>query len=96
MFAILIAAGLGGLVRYASREGRSTYGVLLVPAVAAAATAMVWELLVWLGWTFDGGWIWLVALAAGPLVALAVALVLPNRRSAADRSLLVELSRSRA
>ncbi|MDM4763511.1 hypothetical protein QT381_10865 [Galbitalea sp. SE-J8] len=96
MFAILIAAGLGVIVRYASRRGRDTYGVLLVPAVAAVVTAIVWEALLWLGWTFDGTWIWVVGLLSGPLVALIVALTLPRRRVEHDRTLLRDLSHGRA
>jgi len=34
----------------------------------------------WLGWKFDGGWIWLVSLGAGAVVSLALALIVPRLR----------------
>ena len=81
-----ISLGVRSLV-----PGRQTHGALLVPAVGAAATAAVWAICVWLGLTFDGGWIWVIALVLGPLVSLAVALALPKRREAADAALLERL-----
>ena len=93
MFVTLIAfcAGLGA--RYAL-PGRQTYGVVLIPAVTAAVTAIVWVGLTWLGWKFDGGWIWVVSLAAGGVVALILALTLPRVRRGHDDELLQQLSRA--
>ncbi|MFT4124447.1 MAG: hypothetical protein QM635_11520 [Microbacteriaceae bacterium] len=96
MFAILIAAGIGILLRYASGADRARYGLLLIPGIAAMVTAVVWEALVWAGWTFDGTWIWVVGLFVGPFTALVVALTLPRRRSVSDRALLTKLSGGRA
>ena len=56
LFVTVIGAALALGVRYAV-PGRETHGLLLVPAIGAAATAATWVLLVWLGFTFDGGWI---------------------------------------
>jgi hypothetical protein len=95
LFVTVIGAGIGGLVRYILPQ-RGTYGVLLLPAVAAAATAIVWVALVWLGFTFDGAWIWVVSLLAGGLAALATALVLPRRRVSNDARRLTELSGGKA
>ncbi|MET0989671.1 MAG: hypothetical protein ABWY54_03405 [Glaciihabitans sp.] len=95
LFAILIAIVIGFGVSYFT-PGRDTYGVLLVPAISGAVTAVVWVALLWLGWTFDGTWIWVVSLVAGPLVSLVVALLLPRTRHAADAALLAELSGGRA
>lgn len=86
LFAILIAVGIGFAVSYLT-PGRDTYGFLLPPAVSAAVTAVVWVALLWLGWTFDGTWIWLVSLVVGGLAALGVCLFLPKRRRAADETL---------
>ena len=86
LFAILLAIGIGFAVSYFT-PGRDTYGFLLVPAASASVTAVVWVALLWLGWTFDGTWIWVVSLVIGGLAALAICLVLPKRRQAADEDL---------
>jgi hypothetical protein len=95
LFVTVIGAGIGGLIRYVLPQ-RRTYGVLLLPAVSAAATAIVWVGLVWLGWTFDGTWIWVASLGAGGLAALATALLLPRRRVEHDARTLVQLSGGKA
>ena len=93
MFSTLIAAGIGFLIRYIV-PGRHEYGSLLVPAAAAATTSALWAILVWFGWTFDGGWIWFVSLTVGGLVALALSIILPRTRRASDHELLQRLSRA--
>jgi hypothetical protein len=90
LFVVVIGASLSLGMRYLV-PGRHTHGVLLVPSIGAAATAVVWVACVWLGLAFDGGWIWLIALVLGPLAALALALALPKRREAADAALLERL-----
>jgi uncharacterized membrane protein len=96
LFVILISAAIGLLLTYASRRGRHTYGILLLPAVSAVVTSVVWIALLWLGFTFDGGWIWAISLVAGGVVALVLALRLPRSRENADRALLTKLSGGRA
>jgi len=90
LFVTVIGASLSLGMRYLV-AGRHTHGVLVVPSAGTAVTAAVWALCVWLGLPFDGGWIWVIALVAGPLAALAVAFVLPPRREAADAALLQRL-----
>ena len=95
LFVILIAAGIGFIAHFAI-PGRETRGMLLLGALSAAAAAIVWAALLWLGFTFDGGWIWLISLVVGGLVAIIVAAALPKRRRVADRALLTKLSGGRA
>lgn len=95
LFVTVIGACLGLIVRYALPD-RTTYGILLLPAVSAAATAVVWVALVWAGLTFDGGWIWVAALVASVVSAALVAVLLPRRRAAADVELFERLSSARA
>lgn len=90
LFVTVIGAALSVGVRYVV-PGRQTHGLLLVPLAGAAATAAVWAICVWIGLPFDGGWIWVIALVGGPLVALALALTLPKRREQADVELLERL-----
>jgi hypothetical protein len=95
LFVLVIAAAIGGVVRYAL-PGRRTYGMLLVPGAAVVVTAIVWVALTWAGWRFDGGWIWVVALVAGGLGAIAVWLLAWRGRTAGDKRLLHALSGGRA
>jgi hypothetical protein len=95
LFVIVIAAGIGLLVSLVT-GGRDTHGITLLPAIDAVVTAVVWEGLLWLGWKFDGTWIWVVSLVTGGLTALVFGLVLPRNRRAADRALLTKLSGGKA
>jgi len=83
VYVTVIGAGIGLLLRYVL-PGRKVYGVLLLPAVAAVATAATWVSLLWAGFTFDGGWIWLASLVAAAVASALVATVLSRRRLAAD------------
>jgi O-antigen/teichoic acid export membrane protein len=91
LFVVVIAIGIGGVLRYLL-PSRTTYGILLLPAVSGAASALVWVGLLWLGWKFDGTWIWVASLGAGFAAALVTALVLPRRRRSTDARKLHELS----
>jgi hypothetical protein len=93
LFVIIIGFAIGLALRYAL-PGRDTYGVVLVPAIAAIASAVVWVALTWLGWKFDGGWIWAVSLAAAAVVSLVLALVVPPTRRSRDEHLMQQLSRA--
>jgi hypothetical protein len=94
-YVTVIGAAIGALARYAL-PGRRTYGLFLLPAISAAVTAAVWVGLVWLGWTFDGGWIWVVSLAAAGVSAIVAALLIVRYRANADQRLLHHLSAGRA
>lgn len=95
LFVILIAAGIGFLAQF-TIPGRDTRGALLLGSISAGVAALVWEGLLWLGFTFDGGWIWVISLTVGGLVAIIVAAALPRRRRVADRAMLTKLSGGRA
>ena len=93
LFVTLISFCIGLGARYAL-PGRDTYGVVLVPAIAAAVSAIVWVGLTWLGWKFDGGWIWLVSLGAGAVISLVTVLLIPRLRRNNDQAMLQQLSRA--
>ena len=92
LFVTLGGAILGLAARY-SIPRRHTHGVVLVPAVGAAASAVVWVALTWLGWAWDGGWIWVAALVAGGGASALTALLLGRRREQADHELFERLAR---
>jgi hypothetical protein len=93
LFVTLISFFIGLGARYAL-PGRDTYGVVLIPSISAIVTAVVWVGLTWLGWKFDGGWIWVVSLGAGVVVSLIAALTVPRVRRSHDETLLQQLSRA--
>jgi hypothetical protein len=93
LFSTLLGAAIGALVNY-TVPGRHTYGSALIPATSAALTSAVWVGLLWLGWKFDGGWIWAVSLVAAGVLALVLALVLPRKRTGDDARMLQRLSKA--
>lgn len=92
LFVTIGGAGIGALLRYLL-PGRGSYGAFLLPAVGVIVSAVVWAALTWLGWPFDGGWIWVVSLVLAGGSALALALLLPRRRHDADARLFASLSK---
>ena len=94
-YVTVIGAAIGALARYLL-PGRRSYGILLLPAIAAAVTAAVWAGLVWLGWTFDGGWIWAVSLTAAAVASVVSAILIVRYRKTADQRMLHQLSAGRA
>jgi len=94
----LLFVTLGGVILgLAARYGvpkRDTHGALLVPAVGAIVASVVWAALTWVGLKFDGGWIWVVSLAAAGVVAGLVSVFLGRQRTASDTELVTRLSRA--
>jgi uncharacterized membrane protein YeaQ/YmgE (transglycosylase-associated protein family) len=91
LFVVLGGAILGIVSRY-SVPRRDLHGALLVPAVGAIAAAVAWAALTWVGWKFDGGWIWVVSLIAAVTSAVLVSVLLGRTRTARDTELLSRLS----
>ncbi|MEO7349049.1 MAG: hypothetical protein ABIW32_04220 [Terrimesophilobacter sp.] len=91
LFVVLGAAGLGAIPRYLLPH-RDTYGSALLPSVSAAVASIVWAALTWLGWPFDGGWIWWASLGAGLLAAILVPLLIAAPRRKHDEELFAQLA----
>ncbi len=92
LFVVLGAAGIGAIPRYLLPH-RDTYGTALLASVSVIVASIVWAGLTWLGWPFDGGWIWWASLGAGGLAAVAVPLLISSRRLRHDRELFDQLMR---
>ena len=95
LFVTVIAAFIGLALRYLL-PGRGFYGLFLVPAIDAAATAAIWVGLVWLGLRFDGGWIWVIALVGGSAVTIVGTVLMVRARKVGDERRLHTLSGGRA
>jgi hypothetical protein len=92
LFVTLGGALLGLAARYAIPR-RTFHGVVLVPAIGAAAAAVVWVALTWLGLAWDGGWIWVISLVAAGLAAAAAAMLIGPRRERHDAELFAHLAK---
>ncbi|MEF2975700.1 hypothetical protein [Subtercola sp. YIM 133946] len=90
LFIVLAGLIMGGIARYLFPL-RETHGVVLMPAVGAITAAIIWEVLTWLGWPYDGGWIWVVTLIVTALVVAITPPVLGRSRRAHDRAQLTAL-----
>lgn len=90
LFVVLGGVFLGAFARYTIPQ-RHSYGAFLLPALGGTVAAIVWAALTWLGWRFDGGWIWVVSLVLAALMSIAAAIVIPRRRRTADDRMLVRL-----
>ncbi|MBW8870683.1 MAG: hypothetical protein JF618_00390 [Leifsonia sp.] len=95
LYVTVLGAAIGTLLRYVL-PGRHGYGLFLLPAVGAAATAVVWVSLVWLGLKFDGGWIWVASLGAAAVASVLVSTLVVRGRKTADARLLHHLSGGKA
>lgn len=94
LFAALGGALIGFIAHFAL-PGQANRGLLWVAGWSVCAAVVVWEVLTWLEWKSDAGWIWAVTLIVSALTAVAVARIFSQRREAADRELLEELFRGR-
>ncbi|KGJ81135.1 hypothetical protein GY21_01890 [Cryobacterium roopkundense] len=95
LFVALGGALLGLAARYLL-PGRSTMGVVLIPALAMLVASAVWVALTWLGWKWDAGAIWWVSLGAAAAASVVAQLVLARRRTRADSTLLHALMKTGA
>jgi hypothetical protein len=95
LFITLGGAILGLIGRYVLPR-RDTHGVILIPAIGALVSAVIWVGLTWLGWAWDGGWIWAVTLVATAAIVVVVDLVVGRVREEADSRRLSDLLAGRA
>lgn len=66
-------------------------GIALVPAIGGAAASIVWVALTWLGWAWNGGWIWVATLVLAALVSVVGGQLLSVRRERGDIATFVRL-----
>lgn len=94
IYIVVLAAGIGGVVRYVL-PGRTSYGLLLLPAISLVVAAIAWGVFTWVGIDQGAVWMWLAALAAGLLASLGAALYLPRHRAALEAAQLAQLTAAR-
>lgn len=93
---IVTAAGLIGVtVRYLV-PGRASHGLAVMPSAGVIVGSLAWAVLIWAGAPESAWWSWTIALGLTAVGAVALAIVLPRRRAAADDALWATLTQSTA
>lgn len=87
LYAEVVAVVLG-VAAHVLLSRREQTGVLLLPAVAGAATAIVWVALTWARVGQDSALIWLASLGAAVLSAAGLGVPLRRSRFRAERARL--------
>lgn len=90
---VTLGGAILGVAAHFAFPLRKLRGVVLVPAIGAGVAAVVWVALTWLGWAWDGGWIWVVSLVAAGLASAASAWFIGPGRQKADTARFERLSR---
>ncbi|MCW4458103.1 hypothetical protein [Microbacterium sp. MPKO10] len=90
LFVMLFGVAAGLAARYAL-PWRTQHGSMLVPAIGTIASAVVWLGLTWLGWAWDGGWIWVVSIAASVVISVGLDLLIGAVRNSRDAAMLTAL-----
>ena len=90
---IITGAGLLGLVARYVIPGRDRHGLALMPASGVIIGSVVWAICVWIGLSPVTPWPWLISFGATVIGIIALGIVLPGRRDAADAALWEKLVR---
>lgn len=83
LLALIATCALGIGVHYLLPH-RSLRGVALVPAIATAASAVIYTIMQWAGVGQGNGWLWLASIVGALLIAAATGLLLTQKRLASD------------
>lgn len=90
---IVTGAGLLGLAARYVVPGRDRHGLALMPASGVMIGSLAWTLCVWVGLSAVTLWPWLISFGVTALGVIALGIVLPRRRDAADAALWEKLIR---
>ncbi len=86
----LLFVALGGLiiglvVRY-SLPGRNMTGAVVIPGLATAGAAVIWEILTWLRMPYNSPWIWVITFGLVAIKSIVVDVWLVRRRKKHDEA----------
>ncbi|GEB46127.1 hypothetical protein DEU35_3125 [Microbacterium sp. AG157] len=87
----LVIGAVIGLVAHFALPHRHLRGVALAPLAGAAAAAVVWTALTWVGLGADSPILWIVAVLAPAVTTFALASLLTRSRLARDEADRVRL-----
>jgi hypothetical protein len=91
---VVTFSGLIGLMLRYLIPGRALHGLFVLPATGIIGGSLAWAIAVWVGLDPAGIWSWIVALGLSAAAPLALGILLPKRRQAADDALWAELTSS--
>lgn len=83
LLALIAACALGIAVHFVLPH-RTLRGVVLVPAVAAAAAAVIYTLMQWSGIGEDNGWLWLASVGGAVIISAVFGYAITAMRQRAD------------
>lgn len=89
---VVTFSGLIGLALRYLIPGRAMHGLFVMPATGIVAGSLGWAIAVWVGLDPTGIWAWVVALGLSAAAPIALGVVLPKRRQAADDALWAQLT----
>lgn len=89
---VVTFAGLIGLLLRYVIPGRALHGLFVMPATGIVAGSLGWAIAVWVGLDPATVWPWVMALGLSAAAPIALGIILPKRRQAADDALWAELT----
>lgn len=91
---IVTFAGILGLALRYIVPGREHHGFAVLPSAGVIFGSLGWLIAIWVGLDVSGPWGWVVALGLALVGTIALGIVVPKRRTQADKNLWSELTRS--
>lgn len=89
---VVTFSGLIGLALRYLIPGRALHGLFVMPATGIIAGSLGWAIAVWVGLDPSGIWAWVLALGLSAGAPIALGILLPKRRQAADDALWAQLT----
>ncbi len=86
LFFVVLGGAFFGLVCRRLIPNRDTHGVVLIPALGAGISAVLWVGLTWLGLEWNRGAIWWITAVATIALVTALDFEIGRRRTARDTS----------
>lgn len=83
LLALIAACALGIGVHYLIPH-RELRGVAVVPAIATAASAVIYTVMQWAGAGDGNGWLWLASIAGSVVIAAVAGIALTSSRRRSD------------
>lgn len=92
MFITLLGA-IMGIAGYYLLPHRHLHGAALLPAIGVIASAALWEAFTWLGFKWDAGVIWWIAVLGTAAAVAATGLITGQVRSRSDERLFHRINK---